>query len=54
LLEHLISERSDYVALLRTVQKYVQDLPFLADYLARWVRGHFLPADTLKLTAPEM
>lgn len=48
LLEHLIRERPDYVALLRTVQKYMQDRPFLFDYLARWVRGHFLPPDTLR------
>ena len=51
LLEHLIKERSDYVALLRTVQKYAQDLPFLGDYLARWVRGHFLPPNTLRFPA---
>ncbi|RWE64146.1 hypothetical protein [Mesorhizobium sp.] len=50
LLEHLIKERSDYVTLLRTIQRHVQDLPFLIDYLARWVRGHFLPTDTLRPT----
>lgn len=49
LLEHLVSERVDYIALLRTLQKYVQDIPLLIDYLARWVRGHFLPPDTLRI-----
>ncbi|MES0057280.1 tetratricopeptide repeat protein [Mesorhizobium sp. M0078] len=50
LLERLIYERQDYVPMLRAVQRHVEDLPFLSEYLARWVRGHFLLSDTLRAT----
>jgi tetratricopeptide (TPR) repeat protein len=52
LLRQFIREReADYAAMLRAVMHYVRDLPHLVAYLRGWVRGHFLPATTLRSEA---
>jgi cellulose synthase operon protein C len=52
LLSQLVREReTDYAAILRAVMHSVRGLPGLVAYLHGWVRGHFLPATTLRSQA---
>jgi predicted Zn-dependent protease len=49
LLRQFVRERqNDYAPMLRTVLTHVSDMPDLVRYMHAWVRGHFLPVETLQ------
>jgi hypothetical protein len=52
LLRQLITGRhNDYAVLVNAVVRFVRDLPELRDYVRGWVRGHFLPPETLRFAS---